>query len=155
MISLQSCWLSKGWMWMHQGKFSINCYLFRYRAFIAMYCVITSYVFCPCGASYSYPHLPQNLAFLHRYTAFIVYWNGKPRMVVDYRKLNEIAIADKFPLPKQEDILHALVRSWWLSVRIWFPFTYIHSLQNSWNTLEYSEDLSKMILQIFLISTYY
>ncbi len=36
-------------------------------------------------------------------------------MVVDYRKLNEIAIADKFPLPKQEDILQALVGSQWLS----------------------------------------
>ena len=47
--------------------------------------------------------------------AFIVYQNGKPRMVVDNRKLNEIAIADKFPLPKQEDILQALVGSQWLS----------------------------------------
>ena len=47
--------------------------------------------------------------------AFIVYRNGKPRMVVDYRKLNEIAIADEFPLPKQEDILQALVGSQWLS----------------------------------------
>jgi len=36
-------------------------------------------------------------------------------MVVDYRKLNEIAIADEFPLPKQEDILQALVGSQWLS----------------------------------------
>ena len=40
--------------------------------------------------------------------AFIVYRNGKPRMVIDYRKLNEIAISDEFPLPKQEDILQAL-----------------------------------------------
>jgi hypothetical protein len=32
-------------------------------------------------------------------------------MVVDYRKLNEIAISDEFPLPKQEDILQALVGS--------------------------------------------
>src|SRR6202453_345676 len=47
--------------------------------------------------------------------AFIVYRNGKPRMVVDYRKLNEVAISDEFPLPKQEDILQALVRSQWLS----------------------------------------
>jgi len=37
-------------------------------------------------------------------------------MVVDYRKLNEIAIADRFSLPKQEDILQALVRSQWLSI---------------------------------------
>jgi len=47
--------------------------------------------------------------------AFIVYRNGKPRMVVDYRKLNEVAIADEFPLPRQEDILQALVGSQWLS----------------------------------------
>src|ERR1700683_3612448 len=47
--------------------------------------------------------------------AFIVYRNGKPRMVVDYWKLNKVAISDEFPLPKQEDILQALVRSQWLS----------------------------------------
>ena len=47
--------------------------------------------------------------------AFIVYRNGKPYMVVDYRKLNEIAISDEFPLPKQEDILQALEGSQWLS----------------------------------------
>ena len=47
--------------------------------------------------------------------AFIVYRNGKPRMVIDYRKLNEIAISDEFPLPKQEDILQALEGSQWLS----------------------------------------
>ena len=40
--------------------------------------------------------------------AFIVYQNGKPRMVIDYQKLNEIAISDEFPLPKQEDFLQAL-----------------------------------------------
>jgi hypothetical protein len=47
--------------------------------------------------------------------AFIVYRNGKPRMVVDYRKLNEVAISDEFPLSKQEDILQALSGSQWLS----------------------------------------
>jgi hypothetical protein len=47
--------------------------------------------------------------------AFIVCRNSKPRMVVDYRKLNEIAMADEFPLPKREDILQALVGSQWLS----------------------------------------
>jgi hypothetical protein len=47
--------------------------------------------------------------------AFIVYQNGKPRMVVDYRKLNKVAISDEFPLPKQEDILQALSSSQWLS----------------------------------------
>ena len=36
-------------------------------------------------------------------------------MVVDYRKLNEVAISDEFPLPKQEDILQALVGCQWLS----------------------------------------
>ena len=36
-------------------------------------------------------------------------------MVVDYRRLNEIAIADEFPLPQQEDILQALVGCQWLS----------------------------------------
>ena len=36
-------------------------------------------------------------------------------MVVDYRKLNEVAISDKFPLPKQEDILQAPVGWQWLS----------------------------------------
>jgi hypothetical protein len=36
-------------------------------------------------------------------------------MVVDYRKLNKIAISDEFPLPKQEDILQALEGSQWLS----------------------------------------
>ena len=41
-------------------------------------------------------------------SAFIIYRNGKPCMVIDYRKLNEIAISDEFPLPKQEDILQAL-----------------------------------------------
>ena len=46
---------------------------------------------------------------------FIVYQNGKPRMVIDYQKLNEIAISDEFPLPKQEDILQALEGSQWLS----------------------------------------
>ncbi|KAJ3007678.1 hypothetical protein NUW54_g3453 [Trametes sanguinea] len=46
---------------------------------------------------------------------FIVYRNGKPRMVIDYRKLNELTIPDEFPLPKQEDIMHALSGAQWLS----------------------------------------
>jgi hypothetical protein len=37
-------------------------------------------------------------------------------MVVDYRRLNEIAIANEFPLPKQEDILQVLVGCQWLSM---------------------------------------
>ena len=36
-------------------------------------------------------------------------------MVVDYRKLNEVAISDEFPLLKQEDILQALSSNQWLS----------------------------------------
>ena len=46
---------------------------------------------------------------------FIVYRNGKPRMVIDLRKFNERVIPDEFPLPKQEDILQALNGSQWLS----------------------------------------
>src|SRR6202453_4088320 len=46
--------------------------------------------------------------------AFIVYCNGKPHMVVNYRKLNEMAISDEFLLPKQEDILQALEGNQWL-----------------------------------------
>ncbi len=46
---------------------------------------------------------------------FITYRNGKPRMVIDYRKLNELVIPDEFPLPKQDDILQALTGSQWLS----------------------------------------
>ena len=37
-------------------------------------------------------------------------------MVVNYRRLNEIAIANEFPLPKQEDIPQALVGCQWLSM---------------------------------------
>jgi hypothetical protein len=36
-------------------------------------------------------------------------------MVVDYQKLNKLVISDQFPLPKQEDILQALIGSQWLS----------------------------------------
>ena len=46
---------------------------------------------------------------------FIVYRNGKPHMVVNYRKLNQMAISDEFLLPKQEDILQALEGSQWQS----------------------------------------
>jgi hypothetical protein len=47
--------------------------------------------------------------------AFIVYRNDKPRMVIDYRKLNDCVIPDEFPLPKQDDILQALTGAQWLS----------------------------------------
>jgi hypothetical protein len=33
-------------------------------------------------------------------TTFIVYQNGKPHVVIDYRKFNEVAISDEFPLSK-------------------------------------------------------
>ncbi len=46
---------------------------------------------------------------------FITYRNGKPRMVIDYRKLNDLVIPDEFPLPKQDDILQALTGCQWLS----------------------------------------
>ncbi len=47
--------------------------------------------------------------------AFIVYRNGKPRMVVYYHKLNDLTILVEFPLPRQEDIMHALSGAQWLS----------------------------------------
>jgi len=36
-------------------------------------------------------------------------------MVINYWKLNKVAISDEFPLPKQENILQALSGSQWLS----------------------------------------
>jgi hypothetical protein len=47
--------------------------------------------------------------------AFIVYRNGKARMVIDYRKLNDRVIPDEFPLPRQEEILQSLSGAQWLS----------------------------------------
>jgi hypothetical protein len=46
---------------------------------------------------------------------FIVHQNGKPRMVIDLRRLNENVIPDEFPLPRQEDILQTLSGSRYLS----------------------------------------
>lgn len=46
---------------------------------------------------------------------FIVYRNGKPRMVIDLRRFNENVIPDEFPLPKQDDILQALTGAQWLT----------------------------------------
>lgn len=46
---------------------------------------------------------------------FIVYRNGKPRMVIDLRRLNDSVIPDEFPLPRQEDILQTLQGSQYLS----------------------------------------
>ena len=45
----------------------------------------------------------------------ITYRNGKPRFCIDYRKLNSMTIADKFPIPRQADILQALSGAQYLS----------------------------------------
>ncbi|QRV72119.1 Retrovirus-related Pol polyprotein from transposon [Ceratobasidium sp. AG-Ba] len=49
------------------------------------------------------------------FPVILVYRNDKPRVCIDYRKLNERAIPDQFPLPKQTDILHALEGAQFLS----------------------------------------
>jgi hypothetical protein len=46
---------------------------------------------------------------------FTVWRNGKPRMVIDLRKLNELVVPDEFPLARQEDVLQALEGSQWLT----------------------------------------
>jgi hypothetical protein len=38
----------------------------------------------------------------------VIYWNGKPRLAVDYRRLNERTIPDEFLIPRQSEILQAL-----------------------------------------------
>jgi deoxyuridine 5'-triphosphate nucleotidohydrolase len=45
----------------------------------------------------------------------VVYKNGKPRVCVDYRRVNNLSQSDEYPLPKQTDILRALAGSQWLS----------------------------------------
>jgi hypothetical protein len=42
------------------------------------------------------------------FPCIIVYRNGKPRLCVDYRKLNERTIPEEFPIPRQSEILQAL-----------------------------------------------
>ena len=42
------------------------------------------------------------------FPAFIVYRNNKPRMVINYQRLNAMTIPDEFPLPRQDEILQAL-----------------------------------------------
>ncbi len=42
------------------------------------------------------------------FPVLVVYRNNKPRLCIDYRKLNAVVVPDEFPLPKQTDILHAL-----------------------------------------------
>ena len=46
----------------------------------------------------------------------IVYRNGKPRMCIDYRKMNKATVADQHPIPRQTDILAALSGAQYLSV---------------------------------------
>ena len=46
----------------------------------------------------------------------IVYRNGKPRVCIDWRKLNKATVADQHPIPKQMDILQALSGVQYLSV---------------------------------------
>jgi hypothetical protein len=45
----------------------------------------------------------------------VVYQNGKARVCIDYRKVNNITMADEYPLPRQTDILRTLSGSQWLS----------------------------------------
>lgn len=49
------------------------------------------------------------------FPVLIVFRNNKPRLCIDYRKLNEKTIPDEYPLPKQSDILQALSGAQWLS----------------------------------------
>jgi hypothetical protein len=38
----------------------------------------------------------------------VVYRNGKPRLAVDYRKLNDRTVPNEFPIPRQSEIIQAL-----------------------------------------------
>jgi hypothetical protein len=42
------------------------------------------------------------------FPCIVVYRNGKPRLCVDYRKLNECTVPDEFPIPRQAETLQAL-----------------------------------------------
>jgi len=46
----------------------------------------------------------------------IVYRNNKPRVCIDFRRLNKVTVADQHPIPKQTDILQALSGAQYLSV---------------------------------------
>ncbi len=45
----------------------------------------------------------------------VVYRFGKPRVCIDYRGVNSVSQPDEYPLPKQTDILQALMGSQWLT----------------------------------------
>ena len=49
------------------------------------------------------------------FPVLIVYRNDKPRLCIDYRKLNAMTVPDEYPLPKQSDIIQSLTGSQWLS----------------------------------------
>lgn len=46
----------------------------------------------------------------------IVYHNDKPRVCIDWRRLNKATVPDQHPIPKQTDILQALSGAQYLSV---------------------------------------
>jgi hypothetical protein len=46
----------------------------------------------------------------------IIYQNNKPRVRIDFRRLNKVTVADQHPIPKQTDILQALSGAQYLSV---------------------------------------
>jgi hypothetical protein len=46
----------------------------------------------------------------------VIYHNNKPRVCIDFRRLNKATIADQHPIPKQTDILQALSGAQCLSV---------------------------------------
>lgn len=45
----------------------------------------------------------------------VVYRNEKPRVCVDYRRLNAVTVSDNFMLAKRDDIFHALAGKQWFS----------------------------------------
>ena len=60
-------------------------------------------------------------------SVIIVYRNDKPRMCIDYCKMNKATIADQHPIPKQTDILAALSGAQYLSVFNECPFR-VHAI---------------------------
>src|SRR5256714_8018760 len=47
---------------------------------------------------------------------FLVWRDGKPCLVIDYRQVNAHIIPDEYPLPKMMDYLHSLYGAEWLSI---------------------------------------
>jgi hypothetical protein len=46
----------------------------------------------------------------------VVYRNSKPRVCIDWQRLNKATVADQHPIPKRTDILQALSGSQYLSI---------------------------------------